>query len=360
MIAGTDTISRFFVWWFGELAACVPGRVRAHFRRRSAALALMPDNGDMTFALHRGGSSRDLGRIRFDAKMEPRRALAELLRGISVRDVDVVMNLPADKVLRRSVRLPLAAQENLREVLAFEMDRHTPFKAGEVAFDYRVSSADAESKRLDVDLVVVPRELVERAGSIAESFGLALDRISIVGEEGQGNRAFNLLAHGSPPGHSASQHRLLTGLAVLAAILAAVAVYLPLHLKERSLAAYERQLAEARAAALDAEELKSHLTARLEHGRFLIDRRLATPAATTLLAEVTERLPDDTWLVQLRLLGNALILSGFSPAAAALIAELEESPLLSEVRFGSPVTADPRVGNERFNISADVATIPGG
>lgn len=360
MIAVTDTISRFFVWWFGELAACVPGRVREFFWRRSAALSLTPGDGDVTAALHRGGSSRVLGRIRFGATLEPRRALAQLMRGISVRSLDVVMNLPADKVLRRNVRLPLAAQENLREVLAFEMDRHTPFKAGEVAFDYRVTGVDTENKRLSVDLAVAPRELLEQASDVASSFGLTLDRISVTGEESQGGRSFNFLPRGGPTRHSAALQRLLIALVVLASVLAVIVAYLPLHTKQRALAAYETQLVDARAAALDAEQLKERLAARLEHGRFLIDRRLSTPAATALLAEVTDLLPDDTWLVQLRWQGEKLVLSGFSPAAAALIAGLEESPLLSDVRFGSPVTADPRVGHERFNISINVVTTPDG
>ena len=263
-------------------------------------------------------------------------------------------------MLRRNVSLPLAAQENLREVLAFEMDRHTPFKAGDVAFDYRVTSVDTENKRLGVDLAVVPRELLEQASGIASSFGLALDRVSVSGEESQGGRSFNFLPRGGPTGNSAAPQRLLIALMVLASILAVIMVYLPLHMKERALAAYEMQLADARAAALEAEKLKERLAARLEQGRFLIDRRLSTPAATALLAEVTELLPDDTWLVRLRWQGDKLVLSGFSPAAAALIAGLEESPLLSDVRFGSPVTADPTVGRERFNISINVATTPGG
>jgi general secretion pathway protein L len=360
MIAVTDTLSRFFVWWFGELAACVPAGMRELFRRRSATLVLTPTAEDVTFALHKGGGRRDLGRIPFDPKRELRRALAPLLRGVSLRDVEIVLNLPADRVLRRRVVLPLAAQENLREVLAFEMDRHTPFKAGEVAFDYRVRGTDLESKRLEVDLAVVPRELIEQAGRIAGSFGLALDRIGVAGEAPVAGDGINLLPHDHSNGKSAYQSRLLIALVVLAAILAIVAGYLPLYGKQRTLAAYEAQLAESRAAALEAEQLKKRLVARMEHGRFLIDRRLSTPAATALLAELTERLPDDTWLIQFRWQSDKLTVAGFSPAAAALIAELEESPLLSEVRFGSPVTADPRVGRERFNISADVAATPGG
>ncbi len=360
MIAVTDTISRFFAWWFGELAACVPERLRRLFSRESAALTVTPGDGDAGFALHRGGSGRALGRIRFDPRVEPRRALAQVLRGISLHDLDIVMQLPADRVLRRDVSLPLAAAENLREVLAFEMDRHTPFMAVEVAFDYRVTGTDAETKRINVDLAVVPRGLLEQATELAASFGLALDRVGIAGEESHKGRSFNFLPNGGPAGRSTARQRLSIALTAVAAILAVIAVYLPLFIKERTLAAYEARLEESRAAALDAEDLKKRLAATLEHSRFLIDRRQSIPAATALLAEVTERLPDDTWLVQLRWQGTKLVLAGFSPAAAALIAGLEESPLLAEVRFGSPVTADPRIGRERFNISADVAATPGG
>ena len=78
-----------------------------------------------------------------------------------------------------------------------------------------------------------------------------------------------------------------------------------------------------------------------------------------MLADVTERLPDGTWLVQLRWQGDKLVMAGYSPSATPLIAELEDSLYLSEVRFGSPVTPDPRIGRERFNITAAVAA-PGG
>jgi general secretion pathway protein L len=359
MIAVTNLISRFFVWWLGELASCVPAAVRELFRQRSAFLALDLGAEDLKLSLHQGSSVRDLGRIRLDATSDPRQSLAPLLRGVPLRDVDIVLNLPSDRVLRRRVTLPLAAQENLREVLAFEMDRHTPFKAGDVAFDFRVAGTDLENKKLIVELAVIPGDLVERAAGLADSLELALDRIGIIGDPSQDGRELNLLPHGNANGHSSPRNRLLVGLAVLAAILVLIASYLPLYGKQRTLAAYEAQLADRRAAALETEQLKQQLAAREERGRFLIDRRLSTPPAMALLAELTERLPDDTWLIQMGWQGDKLTIAGFSPAAAALIADLEESPLLSEVRFGSPVTADPRVGNERFNISADVAPISG-
>ena len=355
MIAVTDTVSRLFVWWFGELAGCVPDRVREFFRRRAATLMVTPTNGDVTFALHRNGQSQDLGRIRLESALERRRALAQILRSTSPSDLDVVVNLPVDSVPRRTVTLPLAAQENLREVLGFEIDRHTPFKVGEVAFDYRVTSVDPENGRLSVDLAVVPRELLEEALGLVKSFGLTPDRIGIAGEGSRGDRPFNFLPGDNQLGYSTTQRRLLTALTIAVVVSTIVAVYLPIYAQERTLAARQALLVESRAAALEVEELKNRLAARLERGRFLIDRRLSTPAASGLLADISARLPDDTWLLQMRWHGKDLVLSGFSPAAATLIEGLEDSALLSEVRFESPVTADPRVQRERFNISAEVA-----
>jgi general secretion pathway protein L len=350
-----DMISRFFAWWGGELKACLPDRVGAFFARRVAALVMVPADGGVAVAWRRNGRSRDLGRILPGPEPEQRRALAQLVRGVPVQDSDVIVNLPPESVPRRSVRLPLAAQENLREVLAFEMDRHTPFKASEVIFDYRVTGTDPHDQQLTVDLAVIPRALLERANGIASSLGLPLDGVGIAGQESPGQKPFNFLASEQAARAAAQPQRLLVMVAaLLVAVMGAVAAYLPLYGKERLLAARQAELAEARAAALDADAMKVRLAARLERGRFLVDRRRSTPAATRLLAEVSERLPGDTWLLQLQWHGKDLFLSGLSPAATGLIEKLEVSPLLSEVHFDSPVTTDPRVKSERFDISAGV------
>ena len=56
-----------------------------------------------------------------------------------------------------STSLPIAAEDNLRQVLAFEMDRQTPFKADQVYFDYRLGEREAAARNLQVELIVVPR-----------------------------------------------------------------------------------------------------------------------------------------------------------------------------------------------------------
>ena len=55
-----------------------------------------------------------------------------------------------DEALVRRVTMPAATEENLRQVLGFEMDRLTPFRADDVYFDYRVVSRDAAAGQLAI------------------------------------------------------------------------------------------------------------------------------------------------------------------------------------------------------------------
>ncbi len=48
----------------------------------------------------------------------------------------VSIAVPREKVIARFIRLPIAAKENLRKVLEYEMPKYTPFEKGEIYFDY--------------------------------------------------------------------------------------------------------------------------------------------------------------------------------------------------------------------------------
>lgn len=352
MVPIANTVSRFFAWWLGELAACVPDRVRTLVKRKPPVLVITPSEDMANVALYRRRQVRQLGRIPLATQNGSQRALSSLLDGVSSRQLDVVVNVPADNVLRRIVALPLEAAENLREVLAFEMDRHTPFKASDVAYDYRLMATDVATRKLTVDLAVMPRAMLEQAASTANSLGLVANRIGIAGEEPTSDGSFNFRPYEESNGRLAAPRSLMFALTATATVLAVMAWYLPLYFDHHLLSAYQSRLEQTRTTALQAEELKKRLSAAMNLNHFLVDRRAATPTVTSLLADVTHRLPDDTWLTQLQLRDGELTLKGISPSAAALIAPLEASPLLTDVRFGSPVRPDPSIGGESFDILA--------
>jgi Tfp pilus assembly protein PilN len=60
---------------------------------------------------------------------------------ISKHQIDrerVSVAMPREKVVARFIRLPIAAKENLRKVLEYEMPKYTPFEKGEIYFDHCV------------------------------------------------------------------------------------------------------------------------------------------------------------------------------------------------------------------------------
>ena len=60
-----------------------------------------------------------------------------------------------------SVEFPVATEENLGEVIGYELDRLTPFSADEALFGYRVIGRDDEKGIIKVYLTVLPRAAFE-------------------------------------------------------------------------------------------------------------------------------------------------------------------------------------------------------
>ena len=112
--------------------------------------------------------------------------------------------LSREQVLSKRVQLPLAAESNLRQALAFEMDRHTPFNAQAVYFDYQVLERDRERGQLHLDMVVAPRSLVDPLLEVLEPRGLAPTGVDVA--KRWHARRFQPVAASPAFAHSPSAH----------------------------------------------------------------------------------------------------------------------------------------------------------
>jgi general secretion pathway protein L len=348
-------VARFFAWWLAELAGCLPGRLRGLFGRNGRQLRITVAGDTVTFEQVRGKAMQLLGTLDLlhPGLAGPDERAREILSAARHRGSEVVIGLPRESSLRRFVDLPSPALENLREVLTFEMDRHTPFRSDEVYFDCRVASHDTQNKRIKVDLVVVAKDLADRAIGLATGWGLEPDRLALAGAPEE-EESFNLLpakAGGGKRGMSFGISGILL-LAPLAAL--GLAVHLPLKQRQAMLEEGEVQLQQVRQEANDSDKLNKQFDAITQRSRFVQQKKSTEFTITELLDEVTRILPDDTWLLHFVRKGQQIGISGYSEKPSALIGLLEESEMLSKVNFRSPVTADPKVGRDRFNISASV------
>lgn len=309
-------------WWLTELSAMAPPRLRQWVSGHEAWL-----------------------------EFHDPESLAESLRHREFSGRHPVLVVAEANLLRKPLTLPAAAAENLRQVLAFEMDRQTPFTAASVLYGHRLLGA--RDGFLRVELVVTPRPPVEEALAALSHHGLIPSRVVA----GTGSDCIGLAPSDGP---LLPNRRDPIGLAfaALGLGLAIACLLVPLELKRHRAEDMSQQASQRGGMARAQAALSAEIERLAAQERQIYDRKRAQPAFVVILDEISRLLADDTWVHQLEWRGGELQLTGSSAQASALISVLENSPVLREVNFRSPVTQDGQTGFERFHLSARMEPPP--
>ena len=334
-------------WWFGELRGLLPAPLRAALVRGRQYIRLDVDDTSVDAVFESPLEREHLGTFSVHDERE-RSKLRRLLRYPAER----VLCLPAGRVLRRRIELPLATEENLREVLGFELDRYTPFTAEQACYDYRLLQRDVANRQVILELVAVLRTTLADANRQLQTLGVPVHRASTVTEDGA------LLDVNLLPSHERARitriPRLVnTALFCIALGLLGLAVGLPWYQKNTQLDVLQPLVQQARAEAARVRTSREQLASLSDEAYYVLERYRATIPSLAIINEVTRVLPDDTWARQLIVQDGEVQITGESANAASLVQLLESSPLFHSVRFRSPVVEDRRSDVERFNLSAE-------
>lgn len=346
----------FFMWWFGELRAMLPKRLTALFTPPVNELALELTKNHLVLRRTIGEADRELGSLDVDLE-DPgasRAAVQAILADANLEGATIALGLPSSLALRRVVDLPSAADENLRQVIAFEMDRLTPFAADAVHYDVHLLARDQESRRIKVELLVLPRGAVDPAVETLRGLGFEPEVVS-VSRKRAGTPPWRVPLAVNGNGRSRFALRLSIVLLVVAAVLAIVGVDLALDRDRAWAARLADEVAATRREAEEGRQLEAQIDALGSQGNFILDRKKARPPVVEVLAELSRVMPDDTWLYRLRLINQELQTFGYSPNASVLIGLLENSSLFSSAQFRAPLTRDQRIDAEQFHIAFQVA-----
>ena len=265
--------------------------------------------------------------------------------------------LPAAQVLRRVLPLPAAAEPRLREVLAFELDRQTPFTADQVTYQGRVLSRDPATQQLQVELWVLPRSRLDTELRALGALGDGLAGIDVVEPDGT-RHGLNLLPASGRVRRMEPPARLNAALAAIAVVCLFGALAMALHNRSVRLEEFKRDVAAANDAARQARIVRNQLETSAAAANFLALRRSQAPTMLEVLADLTRRIPDDTSLDKLAINDGKLVVVGQSRAAPALVGLLQDSPVVRSPALSGAVQADPRTGRDRFTLVAQVGPAP--
>ncbi|WP_299390677.1 PilN domain-containing protein [Pelagibius sp.] len=336
-----SAVGAFFRWWFGELAALVPAPLRRVFSGNGERLLLELDGAEARLYRQRGRRREQL----------PDNAVKKRARG---KALGVTLALPRALLVTRDTELPLAAEENLREVLGFEMDRLTPFSRSEVYYDFKVAGRDAKRAKLRVSVLLSPCRAVDSLIAESERQGFSVAAVDVAAETEDETLGVNLLPSMASRPASRFARFAAGALTASAATLLSLAAEIPMQRQADYAEALSQQVAAERARVTALRKLEAEIAGLLQQDISLADLKSADALSLAKLDHITRLLPDGAWLTQLSLAGDRLELSGFSPASSKLLTTFEESPLFTETVFRAPVTQDPRLGLERFSLSLKV------
>ncbi len=360
----------FWSWWTGELATFVPRSARAAAKRRRLrpVLAFEADHAALwrPVAGAQGIAMEAAVKIPLAGDAPAARAALDsvprVVYGGASAPARLVVALPPRSVLRRSLTLPAAVEEGLVEALAFDLDRHTPFKADELYFDAAVVGRDPGHGRIRVDLAAARRSIVDRAVAQAESWGATVVGVTPDAPGTTEPSRLNLLpAERRPPPGAGAWLRIWAPLALLLALVA-VAVALPVWQKREYAIALLRIVDEARGQAAVSEGLRGALEKESADYNFPLERKFAFPSSLQVLDEITKLLPDDTWLTQMEVKTQArgkdaqreLLMRGESGNAGRLITLFEESKVFTQAAPRSPTTKIQPGPGEIFDLAAQL------
>jgi general secretion pathway protein L len=353
-------LPRFFAWWGHELALLLPARWRGLLAERADALLLEAVGREMVVWRQSAQGCAELGRVSLDDPAETQKTAFARLRGaLETPDLRRIYCIDGSRTLRRAVSLPAAAEDNLRQVLAFEMDRQTPFKADQVYFDYRVAPHAAAERNLHVELTVVPRAQLDAELAAVAGSDPMLDGVDCWSDVRGGARlGLNLLPVERRYARKNLRLRLNLALGAAAPVLLVTCMQLRLDNRASALTAMQADVAKAQNDAKQVSQLRKTLQDTIDSANFLGRKKHDTPLMVDLLEDLTKRLPDDTYLERLNVDDkNKIELQGLSDDASKLIGLLNQSTLLANPGVQGTIQPDPRTKKDRFNITLDFRSI---
>jgi general secretion pathway protein L len=144
-------LGQFLKWWIGELRDLLPDAWRKRLVQAKRSLFLELTYSNIVASIFEAGSMHEIGL--FSLVEDPllhKQKLREVLIERELLEAPRELMLSEQDVLRREVVLPLAAEAGMRQALAYEMDRQTPYRVEDVYFAFRTVRRDRDASQVRV------------------------------------------------------------------------------------------------------------------------------------------------------------------------------------------------------------------
>jgi general secretion pathway protein L len=351
---------QFFRWWQRELSFLVPEKLKQLVSDKQGFIVVSPQGGQLVLTYIQDGQIEPLATLDRGARDLTFQSLCE--KDERLAKARVILRLTGQDAIQKELGLPVAAKENLYQVVAYELDRYTPFKAEQVYFAVKPLDGVNEPGQIRVMLILTAREILDGLYDDVKAMGfspLFADYEGSANNLDGLNYTYNLLPERLRQKTAKGPQIIHTALITLTCLLLIAVIVMPVWFEYQTVNALQLKTDALEKDAKKVKALQKDIDAVIDETRQLIKENSATPEVIVMLNTLSSLIKDDTWLSYLQYSEGHLQIQGESPAASTMIAVLEESELFSNARFASPVTQDSISKLERFQITVDVAKAEG-
>ncbi len=349
-------IYAFMSWWTGELKALVPSEYRSNLFPDSVEVYVTEVEGEDDAVNIWQQNDDSLEILKFDDSVDGKEWWHQLNHYLGSTEVDTTVTCLLDEsnVLIRNVAMPVAVFNEVDSVLTFELDKYIPFNADDVEFAYSKGEVVEGSEKFPVTLTAIKKPLLNGLIQSFETKGLQLSSIDVnVGtKESPHALGVNLLPKSLRKQKDWTKIKWNVGLLALVLLLLWFVMYSSLDNKQAKIESLEAQVAELRKDARRAKLIETELNASIEAANFLGNLKKETPSRLLMFHELTQKIPENTYLTRIMIDEERLEVVGESDNANALVPILNQSSLWYEPQIIGNVTQG-RTGKEKFTIRSE-------
>lgn len=331
-------------WWGDNLYRGLPSALRSLFRASQPSLALYMANERLALSWQQDGKRRECGEFVLDSAFDFSRVAKKAARS---RNYQLKLELDEKQALHLQHTFPEGVQDNIKQVVGYQLDRITPFTLDNAYFDAKVAKHDKANKQVIADIYISPKQHIEQYLNKLRHLGVPeIQVISAMASPTQLTRG--LSGNATAPVAASLIPFYLFLFALTASLIA------PIWYKDRRLGQIDEAIASLQQQASAQIEVRDKLLAAEEALSFIGEKRKTAPVMLDVVEHLSMEIPPHTWVERLEITGNQVQIRGESEQALSLIDTLEVSPYFEAVSFKSPVTRNPSTGKDKFHLQATV------
>lgn len=350
-------VKTFLRWWGHELCFLVPEKIRQLLSEPQGFIIISAEKQQFTLSYQLGEQVEPLSvLVRNGSAIEQYKDLLATDERLS--KAKIILRLSTRDAIQKELALPIAAKENLEQVVAYEMDRYTPFKADQVYFAVQKlpKKLNHDPDQLKVRLVLTPKTTLNALYTDIQSLGivpLIADYEDVPNDIAHSNDSYNLLPAHLRPEVSKISRIIHTVLISSVFLLLGAVIVIPVWLESQAVDALTQKVKKLEKEANSIKAVQLETEALREETQQLLNEKNTAPSMLTVLNTLSILMKDDTRLAYLQYTDGQLQIQGESPAASPLISVLEDSELFNNAAFASPVTQDSITKQEHFQMTVE-------